>query len=108
MDTNSADVRMHVVDGIVMGPTYCAYINCEAELLNACGGAFCIVHKQEYGSKCYIVGCQYNKVLPTQACYQHKREREKHIQNQSLGTLASAYQMLKQPAKNLDWQPNIQ
>ena len=68
MDIDHADVTMHVLDGIVMGPTHCVYKSCEADLLNACGGAFCPVHEREYGSKCRVVGCQSDKVLPTQAC----------------------------------------
>jgi hypothetical protein len=35
MDIDHANVTMHVVDGIVMGPTHCAFNNCESELLNA-------------------------------------------------------------------------
>jgi len=35
MNVDHADVTMHVVDGIVMGPTHCAFNNCESELLNA-------------------------------------------------------------------------
>jgi len=35
MDIDQADVTMHVVDGIVMGPTHCVFQNCESDLLNA-------------------------------------------------------------------------
>ncbi len=35
MDIDQADVTMHVVDGIVMGPIHCAFQNCESDLLNA-------------------------------------------------------------------------
>jgi len=52
MDIDQADVTMHVVDGIVMGPTHCAFKNCESDLLNARGGSFCAIHEREYGSKC--------------------------------------------------------
>jgi hypothetical protein len=38
MDVEQGFVTMHVVDGIVMGPTHCAYEDCENELLNARGG----------------------------------------------------------------------
>jgi hypothetical protein len=108
MDTDNADVRMHVVDGIVMGPTHCAYPDCEADLLNARGGAFCAVHEREYGSKCRIVGCQNNKVFPTQACQLHKKEWTKHIQNRSPGALAGVRRMLRRPAENLEWLPNVE
>ena len=35
IEVDHADVTMHVVDGIVMGPTHCAFDNCESALLNA-------------------------------------------------------------------------
>ena len=57
MDFGQGYVMMHVVDGIVMGPTYCAYQKCENELLNAQGGVFCALHEQEYGNWCQIIGC---------------------------------------------------
>ena len=53
---------MHIVDGIVMGPTHCAYQNCENELLNARGGASCAIHEQEYGNQ------QYFTVLSLHGC----------------------------------------
>ena len=81
MNIDHADVTMHVLDGIVMGPTHCAYKTCQADLLNACGGVFCAVHEREYGSKCRMVDCQNNKVPPTQACQLHKKEWDQHIQN---------------------------
>ncbi|KAF8219504.1 hypothetical protein L208DRAFT_1339635, partial [Tricholoma matsutake] len=34
----NADVRMMVLDGMVVGPSYCAYDNCERELENSWGG----------------------------------------------------------------------
>ena len=81
MKIDHADVTMHVLDGIVMGLTHCAYKTCQADLLNACGGVFCAVHEREYGSKCRMVDCQDNKVPPTQACQLHKKEWDQHIQN---------------------------
>ena len=51
MEIDFADVTMNVVDGIVMGPTHCAFNNCESELLNARGGSFCALHEGAYGSK---------------------------------------------------------
>ena len=108
MNIDHADVTMHVLDGIVMGPTHCAYKSCEADLLNAHGGAFCPVHETDYGSKCHVVGCQNNKVLPTQACQQHKKEWDKHVQNRSPGALAGVRRMLRWPAENLEWLPKIQ
>ena len=95
MDIDHADVSMHVLNGIVMGPTHCAYMKCEADLLNACDGAFCAVHEREYGSKCCIIGCHKDRVYLTQACQHHKREWDKHIQNWSPGALAGVCRILR-------------
>ena len=66
MNVDHADVTMHVVDGIVMGPTHCAFNNCESELLNARGGSFCAIHERAYGSKCRMISCHNDKVYSTQ------------------------------------------
>ena len=88
MNVDHADVTMHVVDGIVMGPTHCAFNNCESELLNARGGSFCAIHERAYGSRCCMIGCHNDKVYPTQACQQHKSQWDQHINNHSPGALA--------------------
>ncbi|KIJ92135.1 hypothetical protein K443DRAFT_114035 [Laccaria amethystina LaAM-08-1] len=106
MDVGQGFVTMHVVDGIVMGPTHCAYENCENELLNARGGSFCALHEQEYGNKCRIIGCNQNRVPLTMACQQHQHEWQKHIQNRSPGALAGVHRMLQRPGENLPWLPN--
>ena len=49
---DAAPVKMMVVDGIVMGPTHCAFPGCTSDLQNACGGAFCSHHEFGFGSKC--------------------------------------------------------
>ena len=74
MDVEQGYVTMHAVDGIVMGPTHCAYQNCENELLNARGGVFCALHEQEYRNRCRIVGCNRDRVALTMACQQHQEE----------------------------------
>ena len=108
MNVDYADVKMYVVDGIVIGPTHCIYENCESDLLNSCGGSFCPIHEREYGNKCCIVGCQNDRVLETQACQQHKREWDKHIQRRSPGTLAGVCRILRRSNENLEWLPTIQ
>jgi len=93
------------VDGIVMGPTYCAYQDCESDLLNARGGAFCPVHEKDYGNQYQVVNCHRNRVIGTQACQQHKKEWDKYVQNRSPGALAGVRRMVRQPAENLEWLP---
>ena len=108
MEIDHADVTMRVVDGIVMGPTHCAFNKCESDLVNARGGSFCAIHEGAYGSKCRVVGCHNDKIHPTQACLQHKSEWDKHIHNRSPGALAGVRRMLRRPGENLDWLPNLQ
>ena len=108
MDIDQADVTMHIVDGIVMGPTHCAFQTCESDLLNARGGSFCAIHEREYGSKCRIIGCHKDKVYLTQACQLHKSEWNKYTNNQTPGALAGVQRMLRRPAENLEWLPNVQ
>jgi hypothetical protein len=108
MDIDHANVTMHVVDGIVMGPTHCAFNNCESELLNARGGSFCAIHEGSYGSRCRVVGCNNDKLHPTQACQHHKSEWDKHIHNRSPGALAGVRRMLRRPGESVDWLPNLQ
>ncbi len=95
MDIDQADVTMHIVDGIVMGPTHCAFQTCESDLLNARGGSFCAIHEREYGSKCRIIGCHKDKVYLTQACQLHKSEWNKHTNNRTPGALAGVQRMLR-------------
>jgi hypothetical protein len=41
----ASPVKMVVIDGVVMGPTHCAYDDCTQDLQNACGGVFCGFHE---------------------------------------------------------------
>ncbi|TFK38642.1 hypothetical protein BDQ12DRAFT_605068, partial [Crucibulum laeve] len=52
IDNDYAPVKMVVLDGIVMGPTHCAFDNCFQELYNSCGGSFCEYHEANYESAC--------------------------------------------------------
>ena len=77
-ENESAEVKLVVMDGIVMGPQHCAFDNCTADLMNFRGGAFCSVHEIQYGAKCRVRGCLSPKVNGTQACHQHKEEWSKY------------------------------
>lgn len=70
----NADVRMVVIDGIVMGPRHCAIAGCEAGLLNAQTGVFCQEHEEEMEDCCRMKGCNKNKVGRTQACEDHQEQ----------------------------------
>ena len=107
IEEDRASVKMVVVDGIVMGPTHCAFSGCTSDLINARGGAFCPFHETQYGAKCRVHDCQMPKINPTQACQQHQSEWQKYIQTHSRENLSGIRRMLRRPGENLPWQPNI-
>jgi hypothetical protein len=100
-----APVKMVVLDGIVMGPTHCAFDNCTSDLDNSRGGAFCTTHEIEFGTKCRVRNCQNNKVNLTQACHEHQGLWKKHTQNHSQQSMAGVRRMLQRPNENLPWNP---
>ena len=102
-EPGGAPVKMIVLDGIVMGPTHCAFDNCTADLDNARGGAFCTDHEIQYADKCCVRNCQNNKVITTQACEQHQGQWKKHVQNYSQHSMAGVRRMLQRPNENLPW-----
>ena len=52
MDIDQVFFKMVVVDGIVFGPQNCAYENCTSDLANYCGGSFCALHENQWGTRC--------------------------------------------------------
>ena len=108
IDENAAPVKMIVMDGIVMGPTHCAYDNCTSELANARGGAFCHFHDLQHGAKCRVRGCTSTKKSGTQACSEHQGEWKKHSHSRSKQSLAGVKRMLQRPAENMPWQPSTE
>ena len=108
IEEDRASVKMVVVDGIVMGPTHCAYSGCTSDLINARGGSFCPFHETQHGAKCRVHDCQAPRINPSQACEQHQPEWRKHIQSHSRENLSGVRRILRRPGENLPWQPNIQ
>ena len=103
MDLDHAPVKMIVMDGIVMGPTHCAFDNCAADLGNYRGGAFCAAHEIQFGAKCRVRNCQNNKVNLTQACHEHQGQWKKHIHDYSQQSMAGVRRMLQRANENLPW-----
>jgi hypothetical protein len=99
-----APVKMIVMDGIVMGPTHCAYDNCTADLGNARGGAFCPHHEIQYGSQCRVRDCANVKVPATQACDEHQNHWKKYAESHSRQNLAGVRRILRGQNHNLPWQ----
>ena len=76
-EPEGAFVKIVVLDGIVMGPTHCAFDNCTADLNNSRGGALCAEHEIQLGDKCHVCNCQNIRVNSTQTCEQHKGQWQK-------------------------------
>ena len=100
---DAAPVKMVVLDGIVMGPTYCAYPECQIGLLNARGGSFCAAHEIEYGNRCRVVGCTGVQVPDTQACLTHASQWRKNVGQRSKSTLTGLRRILRTGAQE-PWQ----
>jgi hypothetical protein len=105
MEEDHAPVKMVVLDGIVMGPTHCAFDNCIADLDNSRGGAFCTNHEVQFGAKCRVHNCQNDKINSTQACLEHQGQWKKHVQNNSRQSMVGVRRMLQRPNENLPWDP---
>jgi hypothetical protein len=102
--TEHAPVKMIVMDGIVMGPTHCAYDNCIADLANARGGSFCPHHEIEYGVKCRVRDCTNTKVTGTQACEEHQNQWKKYVESHSGQNLSGVRRALRGANEHLAWQ----
>ncbi|KAF8800674.1 hypothetical protein BYT27DRAFT_7262814 [Phlegmacium glaucopus] len=104
VDSNASPVKMVVLDGIVMGPTHCAYDDCVNEISNARGGALCAHHDTMLGSRCHVFDCQNQRVNPTEACDEHQPIWKKHSEKHSQQHLSGVRRMLRQPMENMAWQ----
>ena len=87
-DSTAKNVTMIVLNGIVFGPTHCAYDDCTAELANARGGIFCALHEQEHGARCHVKGCENQKVNETNACQVHQEIWKRYLINHTCKQLS--------------------
>ena len=78
-DEEASPVKMVVMDGVVMGPTHCAYDDCTQDLQNACGGVFCGFHEIVHGNMCHMWDCNNPKVPPSQTCAIHYNRWYSHV-----------------------------
>ena len=104
MNIDTEDVKMVVLDGIVMGPMHCAFDDCTADLANACGGVFCSHHKIVFGNRCRVRDCLNNKIWDTEACVIHQAMWEKHKQTHTRDHLMGVRRMLQRPEELQPWQ----
>src|ERR1700685_3957597 len=75
----ASPVTLVVMNGVVMGPTHCAFDNCIEELKNARGGVFCARHEIAHGNLCRMRDCDRPKVAPSHTCAIHQNRWCQHI-----------------------------
>ncbi|KAF4596425.1 hypothetical protein EYR38_007812 [Pleurotus pulmonarius] len=103
---NPADVRMIVIDGIVMGPRHCAMAVCEVGLLNAQTGVFCKAHQLEMGVRCRMKDCVRVKVAGTQACLNHQEQWRVYRARYANSSLLGVQRMLRRAQEERqEWLP---
>ena len=109
MGNQPAMVNMVVIDGIVMGPTHCAFDNCHKPLSNARGKgeSFCQIHERQFQNRCRVKDCQNNKVAPTQACQEHRNDWHRYKQSRSKSSLVGVRRMLNRLNEDLAWNPEV-
>ncbi|KDQ25433.1 hypothetical protein PLEOSDRAFT_1084987 [Pleurotus ostreatus PC15] len=104
--SNPADVRMIVIDGIVMGPRHCAMPGCEVGLLNAQTGVFCKAHQDEMGVRCRMKDCVRVKVAGTQACVNHQEQWRVYPARYANSSLLGVQRMLRRAQEERqEWLP---
>lgn len=104
-------VRMVIMDGIVMGPTHCAYENCAEPLENARDGVFCHEHQILMENRCLVKGCHNDLVAGTKACVQHRATWRSHVIWFGRQTLLGIRRLIRRTAEEgLPWLPqqNVQ
>ncbi len=104
---NQGTVKMVVMDGIVIGHSYCAYDNCTADLQNARGGVYCNLHENLYGGLCHAADCSIVKVQGTQACEQHQNLWRRHLTYHRKQTLGGYRRAIRRPDDTLPWVPQV-
>lgn len=112
-NTDKKYVKMVVLDGIVMGPTHCAYDNCQNDLSNHRGGSLCDYHEVELGPQCLVRNCHHNKAENTNECAAHQREWNTYKKFHTGHTQSGICRILQRPGERQPWnhtvrQPNVQ
>ena len=107
-DEEASPVKMVVMDGVVMGPTHCAYDDCTQDLAKLKGGVLCVHHELLYGNLCRICDCNNLKVAPTQTCAQHQNHWHKHVVQFGRQSLLRIRRMVgHSEEERLAWLPTI-
>ena len=107
-ESNISPVKIVVMDGVVMGPTHCAYDYCTQDLQNACGGVFCGFHEILHGNRCHMRDCNNPKVPPSQTCALHHEHWYSHVTRYGQQSLLGVCQLVRRSEEeHLPWLPQI-
>jgi hypothetical protein len=102
----ASPVTLVVMDGVVMGPTHCAFDDCTEELKNARGGVFCACHEITHGDLCRMRDCDRPKVPPSHTCARHQNRWYKHVVRYGRQSLLGVRRLIRRSEEErLDWLP---
>ena len=102
----ASPVSLVVMDGVVMGPTHCAFDNCIEAVKNAQGGIFCAQHEITHGNLCHMHDCDRPKVAPTHTCSIHQNHWHQHVIRYGQQSLLGIHQLIRHSdEEHLDWLP---
>jgi hypothetical protein len=104
--SEEAPVKLVVLDGVVMGPTHCAYDNCTQDLAKARSGVFCAHHEILRGNLCRMHDCDNPKIPPSQTCRQHQRRWQQHALRYGRQSLLGICRIVRRSEnEHLPWLP---
>jgi len=99
-------VKMVVMDGVVMGPTHCAFDECIEEVKNSRGGVFCARHEITHGNLCRMHDCDRPKVPPGHTCAIHQNHWYQHAIRYGQQSMLGICRLIRRSdEEHLDWLP---
>jgi CxC6 like cysteine cluster associated with KDZ transposases len=102
----ASPVKLVVMDGVVMGPTHCAFDDCIEELENARGGVFCAWHEMTHGNLCHMRDCDRPKVPPGHTCATHTNCWYQHVIRYGQQSLLGICRLIRRSEEeHVDWPP---
>ena len=102
----ASPVTLVVMDGVVMGPTHCAFDDCIEELQNARGGVFCAQHEITHGNLCRMRDCDRPKVAPSHTCAIHQNRWRQHIIRHGRQSLLGIRRLIRcSEEEHVEWLP---
>jgi CxC5 like cysteine cluster associated with KDZ transposases/CxC6 like cysteine cluster associated with KDZ transposases len=101
-------VKLVVLDGVVMGPTHCAYEDCTQDLAQVRKGVFCVQHEILRGNLCHMHNCDNIKVPPSQTCTEHQNNWYRHAVRYGCQTLLGIRRIVRRSEEEqVAWLPTF-